>query len=67
MKRHSGGGDFDVGGALTDKWIAPNVPNPPQTSFTKLIVNESYVEFEDLNRLGRFSFNKHNKEVEVSA
>ena len=50
--------------SLTEKWVVPNVPLPasecswPETT-------ESYVDFEDLNRLGRFSYLKHNKETEV--
>ena len=50
--------------SLTEKWVVPNIPLPtsghswPETT-------ESYVEFEDLNRLGRFSYLKHNKDTEV--
>jgi hypothetical protein len=62
MKRH-GEEDTDVGGALTDKWVVPDVPHP-QDSLGILTVNESIVEFEDLNRFGRFSFNNYNKEIE---
>ena len=60
--------DFDLGGALTDKWVVPDIPNPPPppSKPIKPLINESYVEFEDLNTLGTFSFNRYNKEVEVS-
>ena len=65
MKRRSGDQvDFDVGGALTDKWVVPDIPNPSERH-SKPVINESYIEFEGLNRLGRFSYNKYNKEVEV--
>lgn len=66
MRRRSANRDEieTEGNSLTEKWIVPNIPLPmsgcnwPETT-------ESYVEFEDLDRLGRFSYLKHNKETEV--
>lgn len=65
MKRNSTGQvDFDSGGPLTDRWLAKNVPQP-STDHKGHIVSNSYVEFEDLNQFGRFSYNSCNKEIEV--
>ena len=65
MKRRSNDrSDLASDGILTDKWVAPNVTEPSERPKYP-DVNNSYVEFEDLNRLGRFSYNKYNKEVEV--
>ena len=52
-------------GVLVDKWYVPNAPEPLQRAKWPEI-NDSYVEFEELNRLGRFSYNKYNKETEVN-
>lgn len=57
--------DVETDGILTDKWVVPNTPDPVDPS-TLLQVTSSFVECEDLNQLGRFSYNGHNKETEVS-
>lgn len=65
MKRRSGNkSDLDDGGVLTDKWVVPNVPETTSLS-TRLEVIDSYVEFEELNQFGRFSYNQYNKDIEV--
>lgn len=65
MKRRSGNkSELDDGGVLTDKWVVPNVPETPSLS-TRLEVIDSYVEFEELNQFGRFSYNQYNKDIEV--
>ena len=56
--------DIETDGALTDKWVVPNMPDPVDPS-TLLQMTSSFVECEELNRLGRFSYNGHNKETEV--
>lgn len=56
--------DFDTGGPLTDKWVVKNV-SKPSTCSQRLSVTGSYVEFEELNEFGRFSYNSFNKDVEV--
>lgn len=50
---------------LTDKWVVQGAPQPSREERWPM-VEHSYVEFEDLNTLGRFSFKKCNKETEVS-
>lgn len=65
MKRRSGGNtNDDTSGALIDKWFAPSVPIVKHRAKWPE-VDDSYVDFEDLNKLGRFSYNKYNKDTEV--
>lgn len=63
-KRSSSATDDTSESALVDKWFAPNVPESLQQAKWPE-VDTSYVEFEDLNTLGRFSYNKFNKDTEV--
>ena len=66
MKRHSTDQiDFDSGGPLTDKWVVKDPPKKPSATPKIHTVDTSYVKFEELNELGRFSFNSYNKDVEV--
>lgn len=53
-------------GVLTEKWVVQGAP-PPSEEERWPLVEHSFVEFEDLNTLGRFSFNKYNKETEVGS
>ncbi|XP_019864316.1 PREDICTED: uncharacterized protein LOC100641791 [Amphimedon queenslandica] len=65
MKRHSTDQiDFDSGGPLTDKWVVKDPPKKPSAPPKIHTVDTSYVKFEELNELGRFSFNSYNKDVE---
>ncbi len=66
MKRRSSGANVDTASeTLIEKWYAPNVPDLAERAKWPEILT-SYVEFEDLNKLGRFSYNKFNKDVEVT-
>ena len=66
MKRRSSGANVDTASeTLIEKWYAPNVPDLTERAKWPEI-QTSYVEFEDLNKLGRFSYNKFNKDVEVT-
>ena len=66
MKKRSTGNTSDsTSGALIDKWYALDVPKLEQRAKWPEVDN-SYVDFEDLNKLGRFSYNKYNKDTEVA-
>lgn len=67
MKRSSTGGNTtsdSTSGALIEKWSALNIPESTKVTKTSEI-HTSYVEFEELNKLGRFSYNKYNRDIEV--
>ena len=53
-------------GALIEKWIAPDVLKPEDIPLRPVLVRCSFSECENLDTCGRFSFNKFNREVEVS-
>ena len=66
MKRLSHGGKEGepAKDVLTEKWVVQGALPPSQEEKWPL-VEHSFVEFEDLNTLGRFSYNKYNKDTEV--
>lgn len=49
---------------LTEGWVVQGAPEASREERWPP-VEHSYVEFEELNTLGRFSFKKYNKETEV--
>lgn len=67
MKRQSRGQqedeETDLGGKLVDKWVVPGIPEPP-IWVERFQLVESFVDCEDLNKFGRFSFNNFNKKIE---
>ena len=68
MKRLSHGTtatDGDGDAVLADKWVVPDAPQSAEAPKWPR-VEHSYVEFENLNTLGRFSYNKYNREIEVN-
>lgn len=66
MKRSSTGSISDnSSGALIEKWSAVIIPDTTCIVETPEI-HTSYVEFEELNKLGRFSYNKYNRDIEVN-
>ena len=68
MKRLSHGGQESepAKDVLTEKWVVEGAHPPPKEEVWPL-VEHSFVEFENLNTLGRFSYNKYNKDIEVGA
>ncbi|XP_064393698.1 M-phase phosphoprotein 6-like [Halichondria panicea] len=50
-------------GALIKKWVVPDVPVVDDVT-NKMKSTNSFIQCEELNRLGRFSYNKFNKEIE---
>eukprot|EP00731_Ephydatia_muelleri_P027100 Em0018g1200a len=68
MRRHLANQDLTDGdGSLTEKWIVPSASPAIANKKGSIEVSESFMNFEDLSRFGRFSFKGFNKEVEIMA
>ncbi|CAI8032859.1 hypothetical protein GBAR_LOCUS18545 [Geodia barretti] len=67
MKRHTLGNAEEevdsVGGVLTEKWVVPDAPPSAKCSTIRKRI-DSFVECEELDTFGRYSYNGCNKEIE---